>query len=59
MWSVDGRLAVVGEDGLEFWDPAEGARVGVLAGYRPTAYNPRTRTFATLDNQVLRTYCHG
>ncbi|MFI5732931.1 hypothetical protein ACIA49_22630 [Kribbella sp. NPDC051587] len=56
MWGVDGRLAVVGEDGLEFWDPAEGARVGVLAGYRPTAYNPRTRTFAALDNQVLRTY---
>ncbi|TDD59479.1 hypothetical protein E1263_14955 [Kribbella antibiotica] len=57
MWAVDGQLAVVGDQGLEFWDPAEGARVGVLAGYRPTAFNPRTRTFAVVDDGVLRTYC--
>ncbi len=56
MWAVDGQLAVAAEGGLEFWDPAEGARVGVLPGYRPTAYNPQTRTFATLDDWVLRTY---
>ncbi|TDC22607.1 hypothetical protein [Kribbella albertanoniae] len=56
MWGVDGRLAVAAEGGLEFWDPAEDARVGVLPGYRPTAYNPQTRTFAALDDGVLRTY---
>ncbi|MFC9688644.1 hypothetical protein ACFTSF_08895 [Kribbella sp. NPDC056951] len=56
MWAVDGQLAVAAEHGLEFWDPAEGARVGVLPGYRPSAYNPRTRTFAALEDWVLRTY---
>jgi hypothetical protein len=56
MWSIDGRLAVAADDGLELWDVTEGGRIGVLPGFRPTAFNPRTRTFAALDDRVLRTY---
>jgi len=56
MWGVDGRLAVAAESGLEFWDPAEQARVGMVPDFRPTAYNAQTRSFATLQAGVLRTY---
>ncbi|GAA0582893.1 hypothetical protein HPO96_08880 [Kribbella sandramycini] len=56
MWGNDGGLAVDGEEGLELWDVGEGARVGVVPGFHPMAYNARTRTFAALRDWTLRTY---
>lgn len=56
MWSVDGRLAVAADAGLEFWDPADGIRTGLVSAFHPTAYNPHTKTFASLADGTLRTY---
>ncbi|REH54302.1 hypothetical protein BCF44_102534 [Kutzneria buriramensis] len=56
MWTSMGRLHVVTEAGLEVWDPADGARKGVVEGFRPTAHNPVTGTFAELTGGQLRTW---
>jgi len=59
MWSVGGRLALAAEAGLELWDPAEEARVGLLRGFHPTAFDDRTGTFAELTAGRLRTWRVG
>ncbi|MET9226310.1 hypothetical protein [Lentzea sp. NPDC003310] len=51
MWGRAGRLHVVGTGGLEVWDPARGARVGVVEGFRPIAH--RDGTFAAFGDGVL------
>ncbi|MEQ0557613.1 hypothetical protein ABJI51_00925 [Amycolatopsis sp. NEAU-NG30] len=56
MWGHGGLLYVAAEAGFEVWDPAEGARVGFAPGFRPTAHDPATGTFAELRNDQLRTW---
>jgi hypothetical protein len=54
MWAHGGLLYVAAEAGLEIWEPAEGARVGLLDGFTPIAH--RDGTFAELRNDQLRTW---
>ncbi|WP_233223529.1 hypothetical protein [Amycolatopsis sp. CA-128772] len=54
MWAHDGLLYVAAEAGLGVWDPAEGARIGLLEGFAPIAH--REGTFAELRNDQLRTW---
>ena len=54
MWAHDGLLYVAAEAGFEIWDPAEGARIGLIEGFAPTAHDPSKRTFAELGNGQLR-----
>ncbi|MEU0535323.1 hypothetical protein [Amycolatopsis tolypomycina] len=54
MWGHGGLLYVATEAGLEVWDPAEGARIGFAAGFRPTAHSEGT--FAELRDDQLRTW---
>ncbi|AEK41166.1 hypothetical protein RAM_13380 [Amycolatopsis mediterranei S699] len=54
MWAHDGLLYVVAEARLEVWDPAEGARIGLLGGFAPIAH--RDGVFAELRNDQLRTW---
>ncbi|MGW4065397.1 hypothetical protein ACWEGE_44410 [Amycolatopsis sp. NPDC004747] len=54
MWAHSGLLYVTAETGLEVWNPAEGARIGVLEGFTPTAH--RDGTCAELRNDQLRTW---
>ena len=54
MWAHDGLLYVAAEGGFEIWDPAEGARIGLIEGFAPTAHDPEKRTFAELGNGQLR-----
>jgi len=54
MWGHGGLLYVAAEAGLEVWDPAEGARIGLLEGFTPIAH--RDGTFAELRNDQLRTW---
>ncbi|MFC9820156.1 hypothetical protein ACFWG6_01340 [Streptomyces erythrochromogenes] len=39
-FTADGLLFSSSEDGLEIWDPATGARLGTLPGFRPTHHDP-------------------
>jgi hypothetical protein len=52
MWAHGGLLYVRAEAGLEVWDPAEGARIGLVAGFHPSAHG--SGTFAELRNDQLR-----
>jgi hypothetical protein len=52
MWAHDGLLYVAAEAGLEVWDPAEGARIGLLEAFAPIAH--RDGVFAELRNDQLR-----
>jgi hypothetical protein len=52
MWAHDGLLYVRAEAGLAVWDPAEGARIGLLAGFHPVAHG--SGAFAELRNDQLR-----
>ncbi|MET9000898.1 hypothetical protein [Amycolatopsis sp. NPDC004169] len=54
MWGHGGLLYVAAETGLEVWDPADGARVGLLEGFTPIAH--RDGTFAELRDDQLRTW---
>ncbi len=54
MWGHGGLLHVAAEAGLEVWDPAEGARIGLLEGFAPMAH--RDGVFAELRNDRLRTW---
>ncbi|MBE1496937.1 hypothetical protein H4696_004037 [Amycolatopsis lexingtonensis] len=54
MWGHGGLLYVTAEDGFEVWDPADGARIGFAAGFRPTAHDPASGAFAELRNDQLR-----
>jgi hypothetical protein len=56
MWGHSGLLYVAAEAGLEVWDPAEGARIGLLEGFAPIAHDPATGAFAELRNDQLRTW---
>ncbi|GAA2789618.1 hypothetical protein [Crossiella cryophila] len=55
MWGFGGLLHVSAAEGFEVWDPVEGARVGLVEGFRPQAHNPVTGAFAELRDGVLRT----
>ncbi|MFJ7216828.1 hypothetical protein [Amycolatopsis sp. NPDC098790] len=52
MWTHRGLLYVAAEAGLEVWDPADGARVGLLEGFAPIAHHDGA--FAELRNDQLR-----
>jgi hypothetical protein len=54
MWARDDRLFVVAASGLEVWDPAAGARIGQLDGFRPTAASHTSGAFAELTDRQLR-----
>jgi hypothetical protein len=54
MWAHGGLLYVAAVAGLEIWEPAEGARIGLLDGFTPIAH--RDGTFAELRNDQLRTW---
>ncbi|PPK68344.1 hypothetical protein V5P93_004550 [Actinokineospora auranticolor] len=54
LWSFGGRLHVAAAGGLEVWSPDE--RIGVLAGFHPSAQDPKTGTLASLRDGVLRTW---
>ncbi|MFE9749593.1 hypothetical protein ACFYOT_32180 [Saccharothrix saharensis] len=56
MWGHAGLLYVATAAGLEIWDPAAGARTGVVEGFTPHAHNPRTGRFAELAAGRLRTW---
>ncbi|MEV1117372.1 hypothetical protein AB0I91_20055 [Actinosynnema sp. NPDC049800] len=56
MWGHGGLLYVGTPAGLEVWDPAAGARTGVVEGFTPIAHNPRTGRFAELAAGRLRTW---
>ncbi|WP_410639972.1 hypothetical protein [Amycolatopsis sp. lyj-346] len=56
MWAHGGLLYVAAEAGLEVWDPAEGARIGLLEGFAPIAHDPASGAFAELRNDQLRTW---
>ncbi|WHT19946.1 hypothetical protein N8J89_02380 [Crossiella sp. CA-258035] len=55
MWGFGGLLHVSASAGFELWDPAQGARIGLIEGFRPHAHNPVTGAFAELADGVLRT----
>jgi hypothetical protein len=55
MWGHRCRLFVAAAHGLEVWS-RDGVRAGVIDGFAPTAFNPRTGTFAQLTDGVLRTW---
>ncbi|MEU8638301.1 hypothetical protein AB0C38_39485 [Amycolatopsis sp. NPDC048633] len=57
MWAHDGLLYVRTEAGLEVWDPAEGARIGLVAGFHPIAHS--SGAFAELRNDQLRIWVMG
>jgi hypothetical protein len=56
MWAHRGRLHTVTPEGMEVWDPADGARTGLLKGFSPTAYNRAAGVFAQLTGEELRTW---
>jgi hypothetical protein len=56
MWGCGGLLYVHGAAGLEVWEPGEGARIGLLAGFHPTGHDPATGAFAELADGSLRTW---
>lgn len=56
MWGHDGLLYVNATEGLEVWDPALGARIGLLRGFHPIGHNPMTGAFAELADGRLRTW---
>ena len=56
MWAHRGRLYVVSTAGTEIWEPAVGARIGILEGFAPTAHNDRTGTLAEFSNGVCRAW---
>jgi hypothetical protein len=56
MWAHRGRLHTVTAEGMEVWDPADGARTGLLKGFSPTAYNRVAGVFAELADGQLRTW---
>lgn len=56
MWGHGGRLYVNGTDGLEVWDPGQGARIGLLAGFHPIGHDPKTGAFAELADGSLCTW---
>jgi hypothetical protein len=56
MWAHHGRLHTVTAEGMEVWDPADGARTGLLKGFSPSAYNRETGVFAQLTGKRLRTW---
>ncbi|MEV6608683.1 hypothetical protein [Kutzneria sp. NPDC051319] len=56
MWAHQGRLHTVTDEGMEVWDPADGARTGLLKGFSPTAYNRVAGVFAQLTGEQLRTW---
>ncbi|EWM11458.1 hypothetical protein [Kutzneria sp. 744] len=56
MWAHQGRLHTVTDEGMEVWDPADGARTGRLKGFSPTAYNRVAGVFAQLTGEQLHTW---
>ncbi|WP_367137491.1 hypothetical protein [Saccharothrix sp. HUAS TT1] len=56
MWGHAGLLYVGTAAGLEVWDPADGARTGVVEGFAPNAQNPRTGRFAEVSGGRLTTW---
>lgn len=52
MWGHGGLLYVTTDDGFEVWDPAEGARIGFVPGFHPTAHG--NGAFAELRAGRLR-----
>ncbi len=56
MWTFGGVLYSSGPDGLAAWDPVDGVRTGLPAGFRPVAHNPVTGAFAELSGGVLTTW---
>lgn len=57
MWAHEGLLYVATDEGLEAWEPGEGARLGLLPGFTPIAH--RAGTFAELRNDQLRIWTSG
>ena len=51
-----GRLHTVTDGGMEVWDPADGARTGLLQGFRPMAHDRSKGVFAQLTGERLRTW---
>ena len=56
MWAHRGRLHTVTHEGMEVWDPADGARTGLLKGFSPTAHDRVAGVFAQLTGEQLRTW---
>lgn len=54
MWGHKGLLYVSGEAGFEVWDPSRGARIGLVAGFRPIAH--RDGTFVSLVDGALNSF---
>jgi hypothetical protein len=52
-FSAYGLLYAVGESGLEIWDPATGARLGSVPGFRPTIHHRAAQELAALDGDRL------
>jgi hypothetical protein len=58
MWGHNGTLFVAATAGFEAWDPAVGARIGLVRDFQPTACDPRTGTFVEVKDNRLRTSTH-
>ncbi|MFI5608221.1 hypothetical protein [Amycolatopsis sp. NPDC051903] len=54
MWAVRNLLYVSAAGGFEVWDPADGARIAFVPGFRPAAADPRTGRFAEVRDGFLR-----
>ncbi|WKU49075.1 hypothetical protein Q3V23_36210 [Streptomyces sp. VNUA116] len=53
-FAADGLLFSSSESGLEIWDPTEGARLAVIAGFRPTHHDPARGELIELSATGLR-----
>ncbi|MFF3722412.1 hypothetical protein ACFYYM_08595 [Streptomyces erythrochromogenes] len=53
-FTADGLLFSSSEDGLEIWDPATGARLGTLPGFRPTHHDTLRGELVELSAVGLR-----
>jgi hypothetical protein len=47
---------VTAPEGMEVWDPADSAHIGLLKGFSPSAYNRDAAVFAQLTGEQLRTW---
>ncbi|MFI1647417.1 hypothetical protein ACH4XT_10830 [Streptomyces avidinii] len=53
-FAADGLLFSSSESGFEIWNPATGARLGTLAGFRPTHHDPTRGELIELSAIGLR-----
>ncbi|MFF5210030.1 YncE family protein [Streptosporangium sp. NPDC000396] len=52
-FSDGGLLFSASQAGLEIWDPSDGARIGVIPGFRPTHHHRQAGELVELDGERL------